>query len=346
MKTTFPLSELQQTLLRWWRREGRVLPWRQKQHSTQSQLHSQQLAADATLLEVRDHAFAEYLAPHLHRDPYRVVVAELMLQQTQVDRVLPKYLAWMKRWPTTSELAQTPLAEVLIFWQGLGYNRRARFLWLLAQQIEERSGKWPQTEEELLKLPGIGKYTARAIMSFAFGLQVAVVDTNVKRVLRRLAEGKEAAAVPIPSEKEWFAFADSVLPADQADPWNQLIMDFGALVCTAKAPRCENCPAQRYCAAQKAAVQAGYQTYREYLAVQLRSQEKSQKKMVRFEDTDRYFRGRIMDILRQGPVTHPLLAERMEKEFGLSDQSRLMKLVQKLSEERLVTVSNLTLKLG
>lgn len=343
MNKTFPLQHWQSTLLEWWQDHGRVLPWREKDGSTAVHTTNPRQKSD---VQLRERAFQDYMTHHLRRDPYRVVVAELMLQQTQVDRVQPKYIAWMKKWPHISDLAEAELAEVLIFWQGLGYNRRARFLWLLAKEVaHQRSGDWPTTEAELLQLPGIGKYTARAVMSFAFGQQVAVVDTNVKRVLRRVLDGREAASLPIPSEKAWFALADSVVPAFQADPWNQLIMDFGAMVCTAKAPKCETCPIQHICLAQQLAVQAGFSTYREYLQANP-IVAKSTRKTIKFVDTDRYFRGRIMDILRQGSIERQQLWEKLHVEHGLLEENRFKILLAALQDEGLIHTQNTTIKLG
>jgi adenine-specific DNA glycosylase len=133
---------IHELLFAWWKREGRVLPWREKL----SKKDAKATKVTQDIAVVRERAFTSYFATLTQRDPYRVVVAELMLQQTQVDRVLPKYEAWLKKWPTLADLAKATLADVLIFWQGLGYNRRARFLWLLAAEItERRHGVWPQT---------------------------------------------------------------------------------------------------------------------------------------------------------------------------------------------------------
>ncbi len=277
-----------------------------------------------------------------------------MLQQTQVDRVLPKYLGWMGKWPTIQDLAKAQLAEVIIFWQGLGYNRRARFLWLLAKEIvEHRRGEWPRSEDELLKLPGIGKYTARAILSFAFGQHRAVVDTNVKRVVSRVTEGKEANVAPTLSEKGWFELADCLLPDGLADPWNQLLMDFGALICSAKAPKCETCPIQQYCQAQQTALQRGYPTYGALLNKQLqvkkatqKTTKESNKKTQRFKDTDRYFRGRIIDLLRQDSYPTQKLFKKMSNTYNLTDRPRLKRLLDDLSAEGLISKHHGRLKLG
>lgn len=200
-------TSLHSTLFSWWRKNGRVLPWREKEKKS----------GDTQTLEVsrhksfsvRERTFDSYFSNDVFRDPYRVVVSEVMLQQTQVDRVLPKYCEWMKKWPRIEDLAKASLAEVIIEWKGLGYNRRARFLWLLAKEIEGRSDGWPTTEKELLKLPGIGRYTARAIMSFAFRQHVGVVDTNVKRILNRVFFEQEA----FTNDSSYFDLADQILPS-------------------------------------------------------------------------------------------------------------------------------------
>ena len=350
MRDFTKVLELHDHLFRWWLRAGRVLPWRTKRSEAShvdsvSHVSSVSLDPSPRQLSVRDAAFVEYMNSEFQRDPYRVIVAEVMLQQTQVDRVIAKYQAWMERWPTTQKLAKSELAEVLIFWQGLGYNRRARFLWLLAKEIEERGRVWPVTESELLKLPGVGKYTARAILSFAFGKQTAVVDTNVKRVLRRLLDAKEAAELPNMTELEWFAWADKVLPAEKADPWNQLVMDFGALICTAKVPKCLDCPVQELCQAQQKAQQAGFISYREYLTTQPAPVQKK-KPTQRFEDTDRYFRGRVVDQLRQGAVNLVTLRQVMTSLYGLEDHLRFDRIIERLLREQMISQKGQLLSLG
>jgi A/G-specific adenine glycosylase len=335
------LPKIHQKLFDWWQQEGRILPWRQR---------SEAVLTDELAHGVRETAFQSYFAGHLLRDPYRVVVAELMLQQTQVDRVFPKYQAWMKNWPTLANLAQASMAEVLIFWQGLGYNRRARFLWLLAKEItEKRSGRWPETEEELLQLPGIGKYTARAVLSFAMGRQVGVVDTNVKRILQRVVDGIPTAQPR--SEKAFFQLADEMLPANQADPWNQALMDFGALICTAKAPKCPICPLKNDCKANQEAIALGYPNYAAYLKKITETQRQNpdqlnRPKKLRFEDTDRYFRGRIMDELRLTHLPPADLRQKMEEQYGLSDQARFQKLLQNLENEGLISKTGSFLQIG
>ncbi len=340
-------------LFGWWRSNGRILPWREKL-SAQPTLAQQERNLPAPNQDLlREATFSSYFASSQQRDPYRVVVAELMLQQTQVDRVFPKYMAWMKQWPQITDLAKATLAEVLIFWQGLGYNRRARFLWLLAQEISiKRQGVWPTTELELLTLPGIGKYTARAIQSFAFGQQVGVVDTNVKRIFERLygaakrslADGRRAAtALP---DKAYFELADQILPQEQADPWNQALMDFGALICTARAPKCSLCPVQDLCVVNIKARELGYINFAECQKAELLQKPSSSLAKPKFETTDRYFRGRLIDELRGGTTTVLELKKRFQNNYGLSEEARFNKLVASLAQEGLIRIENGQVQIG
>ena len=157
-------------------------------------------------------------------DPYHILVSEIMLQQTGVERVIPKYLAFLDRFPSLRSLADASLADVLRQWQGLGYNRRALNLQQAARTVVERfGGEIPRTLVDLESLPGIGKYTARAVASFAFGMQVPVVDTNVRRVLSSLI-GRAL------SDRETWDLAEKVLPEGRAADWNSALMDYGALV--------------------------------------------------------------------------------------------------------------------
>ena len=154
------------------------------------------------------------------RDPYRILVSEIMLQQTQVNRVMPKFIAWFKKFPTVHDLAKAKVSEVLVLWSGLGYNRRALNLKKTGEIISEKyNGEFPQTEKELLALPGIGEYTARALLCFAFDKQVPVIDTNVRKVL--------LIRLHIP-EKEIGETAEKILPKGRAYEWNQALMDYAS----------------------------------------------------------------------------------------------------------------------
>jgi A/G-specific adenine glycosylase len=163
------------------------------------------------------------------RDPYAILVSEVMLQQTQVARVVPRYLAWLERWPAVAALAAATPAEVITAWSGLGYNRRAVLLRRCAEEVEARGG-FPQEPEELMRLPGVGPYTAAAIACFAFDAQIAAPDTNARRVLGRVCG--DAEVVP---------------PLGRAYDWNQALFDLGREVCIARTPRCGVCPLAPEC---------------------------------------------------------------------------------------------------
>src|SRR4051794_14438770 len=207
----------------------------------------------------------------LTRDPYALLVSEVMLQQTQALRVVPYYERWLARFPDAAALAAAPARDVLAAWSGLGYNRRALALRAAAIVVAERG--WPQ---DLTTLPGVGPYTAAAVGSFAWDRQVAAVDTNVRRVLTRHG-GVSAADVP--------ARAAELLPAGRAAAFNQAAMELGATVCRPRAPRCRACPVAAGCAAHAAGGPAP---------------PARRSGAPRFEATDRWARGRIVAALLAG----------------------------------------------
>jgi A/G-specific adenine glycosylase len=203
-------------VLAWYARNARDLPWR---------------APDAT--------------------PWAVLVSEIMLQQTPVARVLPEYLGWMSRWPTPAGLAAEPAGEAIRQWGRLGYPRRALRLHETATILVARyGGSVPADLDALRALPGIGSYTAAAVASFAFGQRHAVLDTNVRRVLARLAAGQPWAGGSSSASVAERRLAESLLPAEPtvAARWSVAVMELGALVCTAASPRCGDCPVARECA--------------------------------------------------------------------------------------------------
>lgn len=185
----------------------------------------------------------------LTKDPYYIWLSEIILQQTRVKQGLPYYLDFIKNYPTIQDLAAADQQEVLRLWQGLGYYSRARNMHSTAQYIsQELQGKFPQSYKELLKLKGVGKYTAAAIASFAFNEKVSVVDGNVYRVLARIF-GIETAINSTEGMKEFAALAQSLLPDESTDTYNQAIMEFGALHCSPAKPNCMYCPFQEICVA-------------------------------------------------------------------------------------------------
>ena len=231
------------------------------------------------------------------RDPWAVLVSELMLQQTQVARVVDRWAAFLERFPTVGTCAAAPVGDVLRLWSGLGYNRRALNLHRAAVAIVDRHrGLVPDDLAALQSLPGIGPYTARAVLAFAFERDVAVLDTNAARVVARAAAGRRLAMA------EAQRLADSLVPDGEGWRWNQAMLDLGATVCTKQRPRCERCPlpTARACAwmaagrpepdpAVGSAAVSGTQP--------------------RFAGSDRQGRGRLLDALRAGPVAVVAVAD-------------------------------------
>ncbi|MGH9370173.1 MAG: A/G-specific adenine glycosylase [Vicinamibacterales bacterium] len=200
-------------LLDWYRRNGRDLPWRRT------------------------------------RDPYHILVSEIMLQQTQVDRVLPKYRQWLEKYPTLEALATAREDDVEMTWRPLGYNVRPRRLHAIAlESVVRYGGELPSDEETLLSFKGIGVYTAGAVLSFAFGQRAAILDTNVARVLFRVFVGRGHLKAHA-SRRHLWTLSRTLLPIRHVFDFNQALMDFGATVCTARKPKCLLCPMQSGCAA-------------------------------------------------------------------------------------------------
>ncbi|HEV2783264.1 MAG TPA: A/G-specific adenine glycosylase [Actinophytocola sp.] len=240
-------------------------------------------------------ALIDWFAEHARDLPWRrpgttawgVLVSEIMLQQTPVARVEPAWRDWMARWPRPSDLAAATPADVLRAWGKLGYPRRAMRLREAAAVIAERHGDVvPSDVDTLLALPGIGAYTARAVAAFAYGRRAAVVDTNVRRVVARAVHGAGDAG-PASTARD-LADVDALLPADEptAARLSIALMELGALVCTARAPRCVDCPVRAGCAWQRAGRP-------EYTGPTRRVQ--------RYAGTDRHVRGLLLDVLRDTP---------------------------------------------
>ena len=255
VQTDETVQRIQVALLGWYRAHRRALPWRKT------------------------------------KSPYRIFLAEMMLQQTQVERVIPKYRDFLARFPTVRQLAAAPLADVIRLWAGLGYNRRAVHLHRAAQAVvREHGGTFPMTLQALLGLPGIGAYTARALLSFVGNGPVAVVDTNVRRVLGRVYQRDLAAAFEIegPTERQFQGLADSLVPNEQSARWNQALMDLGSSVCTSRRPDCPHCPLLTWCQAGRAGAVQDLPSLRP-------------KGQGRFSGSRRYYRGRIIAALRERP---------------------------------------------
>ncbi len=324
-------EEIWRALLAWYAAEGRAhLPWRET------------------------------------RDPYAILVSEVMLQQTQVERVLPKYREFLARFPAFAALAAEPAGEAIKAWAGLGYNQRAVRLHGIARQVaEEFGGRLPSTLDGLMALKGIGRYTAGAVACFAFGLPVATVDTNIRRVLWRVFRGVER--LPWPggetATRMYLELAEWALPREQAYDWQQALMDLGAQICLARKPLCEKCPLREQCAAYAEAAQVTLFPSGEALA-RLRderaaSEQHSSARRVAesrvdygsatvpkrraatapFEQTSRYFRGRIVDALRGLPsgATVPLtaLGPRIKSDYTDADLPWLRELARGLARDGL-----------
>lgn len=294
-------QRLRRLLLAWYRDSARDLPWRRT------------------------------------RDPYRILVSEIMLQQTQVVRVIPAYQAFLRRFPTIQSLAAATAGEVLTAWRGLGYNRRALNLHLAARAVVDlHAGVVPASLPDLLALPGIGQYTARAVATFAYRQPVGPVDTNVGRVLARAVAGApltRAQAQSLAQELAEEAVTQSPGRDDVAD-WSQALMDLGARTCTARAPRCDACPIAATCAWLTAGGAGATPDPAATTATRPRSQKA-------FAGSDRYHRGRLVDALRRGPLP----VDDLRSACGLDDTQRLVRITNALVDDGLVEWSEGSLRL-
>ena len=232
------------------------------------------------------------------RDPWAVAVSEVMLQQTQVVRVIPKWGEFLQAFPTVSACAAAPQADVVRLWEGLGYHRRAVSLHRAAIAVVERfDGVFPSTIAELQTLPGFGPYTSRAMVAFAFDGHAAVLDTNVGRIVARAVAGRSC------SGREAQSMADALVPVGRSWAWNQAMLDLGAMVCVKRAPQCDVCPIYRMC--------AWYQAGRPEPDPAIGSAAVSGGQS-RFVGSDRQGRGRLLAALRRGIVAIDEVAAAME----------------------------------
>lgn len=274
---------------------------------------------------------AAWYAVHARDLPWRrpgttawgVLVSEVMSQQTPVVRVAPAWESWMSRWPLPEDLAAAAPADVLRAWQRLGYPRRALRLRECAAALVERfDGVVPATDEELLSLPGVGPYTAAAVASFAHGQRALVLDTNVRRVLGRVAEGR---ALPAPgltvAER---TRAAELLPTEPALSvrWNEGVMELGALVCTARSPRCDACPLADRC--------------RWRLAGSPPDQDAARRRTQAWHGTDRQARGRVMALLRDLPDDTDLAEDELLAPLSTADPEQPRRVLASLLADGLV----------
>jgi A/G-specific adenine glycosylase len=287
------IERIRQKLLAWFAVNGRHLPWRET------------------------------------RDPYRILVSEVMLQQTQVDRVIPYYERWLELFPTAEALALAPTADVITAWSGLGYNRRAVNLQRTARAVVEQfGGEFPRDPDQLGALPGIGPYTAGAIAAFAFEQDVAFLDTNMRRVVHRLTEGSDVPTLKV-GEKVLLNRAAELVPEGLGWVWNQALIEFGALHCTQRRPACVVCPLQRECRAfptiqsDIGALQMGVRLKRE----------------ASFSGSNRQYRGRVVEALRKQPaLALAELGRSVRDDFGPQDLPWLYGVVTSLARDGLVSV--------
>lgn len=278
-------------LLRWYSSEARDLPWRRT------------------------------------RDPYAILVSEVMLQQTQAERVAPKYEEFLTRFPSFEALADAGVAEVIRAWAPLGYNRRAVNLHRLARAVqEEHGGRLPDDPATLRALPGVGRYTAAAIACFAFGRSEPVVDTNIRRVLGRLSDRIGLK----PAEQE--DLARRYLPMEQAADWNQALMDIGATLCTSLAPSCLLCPLSSICPSRGRVVRERRAAYG------------ARRNAKPFIESDRYLRGRIVALLRALPPGESARFGSVLAALGMSveENERLRRLLRALSADGLLALDERT----
>lgn len=310
------LPTMQQAVLAWFRQHARDLPWRTT------------------------------------RDPYQILVAEMMLQQTQVERVVPKYHAFLEAFPTLSHLAEAATADVIRLWAGLGYNRRAVNLQRIARLIVSNyGGEFPRSVAALQQLPGIGAYTAGAIACFAFEQDVAFLDTNIRRVIRRAWVAPEDMPPPTP-DRVLQQLGAELVPAGQGWYWNQAIMELGALRCTARAPTCWQCPLQHHCRSyaewrtrdeQLFAAPDGIAAYPR--ADQPPRRRAAERPETPFVGSNRYYRGRVVDLLRAlPPDTHlPItqLGVQLKPTFAAdTEQAWLERLLHGLHRDGLIVVAD------
>jgi A/G-specific adenine glycosylase len=281
------MQAFQRAVLRFYRRHKRDLPWRRT------------------------------------NDPYRILVSEVMLQQTQVDRVIPKYRSFLARFPTLRALARARFADVLREWLGLGYNGRALRLWQCARAVVRETGKLPANVGELERLPGIGPYTAAAVAAIAFGVHVPAVDVNVRRVLTRALSGRDHLAPPRVS-----LLASAALPKSSAAQWSQALMDIGSMYCKAS-PRCDECPLRVSCAYVRGR--------RNHLNHAAGVNNNRARRASAFIGSSRFYRGRVMRVLASHKrLQVGRLGREVKKGFSVTDGAWLQGILAGLERDGLI----------
>jgi A/G-specific adenine glycosylase len=237
-----------------------------------------------------------------HTTPYHILVSEIMLQQTQVERVVPKFLAFMDRFPTVHDLAQSPQSEVIKMWSGLGYNRRARFLWLAAQKIvTDHAGIVPSTLRNLVALPGLGPYTSSAILAFAYNKPVAVIETNIRTVyIHHFFPNKE-----VVTDSELLPYIQVTVDPDNPKQWYAALMDYGS--------------------------------HLKNTLGNLSRKSKTYAKQSKFIGSDRQIRGAILKELTQSPQKVDTLHQIVTEKYSVS-KDKIVEIMEKLVKEKLITI--------
>lgn len=286
------LRQFHSSVLQWYRRHRRLFPWR------------------------RTHS------------PYKILLSEIMLQQTQAHRVVEFYKRWLQKFPTFSALSKASKGKVLREWSGLGYNNRAlRFHRLAAIITEQYHSRLPKDVMILQSLPGIGRYTAHAVACFAFQQQVPVVDVNIKRVVTRVTKRVRSSAEMLPEKKAW-QLAEKFLSRKHAYEWNQALMDIGALVCTARNPKCGECPLKKIC---RSAFSSSFSKQ----VTKNKKKEPSWKGIPR-----RLYRGKILKLLHQQSMSVQHIASRLWKGKDRNDTAWLNSVLRQMQNDGLISRNN------
>ena len=271
-----------------------------------------------------------------HPTPYHVLVSEIMLQQTQVSRVIVKFKEFTEKFPTLADLARASTAEVIRAWSGMGYNRRALLLHTFAQVVVKKyNGVIPDSANILRTLPGIGPYTAGAIASFAYNQPEPAIDVNIRRIYLRYFKGKDQ-GLPMgkKEESELYDLIKSTIPEGKSAELHNALMDFGSLVCTRDDPQCSECPLQKSC--------SFYPLYQKNKGKAIFTAEKRQEPGIYEQDRyipNRLFRGRIVEFVRRNEGEEISLAElgkAVKKDYRTSEQKWLLSLCSALEQDGLL----------